>query len=92
MRTFGETFRTDDEIAAEELNINEELGLNNYTMPINNFPDPFIACSFITDDLMFINLFHNATLTHHHFFWNTKTRKRSGDASLKMDCNNKNFP
>jgi hypothetical protein len=92
LRTFGEAFRTPEEIVADELNINEELGLNNYTMPINNFPDPFIACTFITDDLIFINLFHNATFTHYHFFWNTKTKKRSGDAKLEMDCNNKNFP
>lgn len=92
MRTFGEKNRTKEEIAADEVNINEELGLNNYTMPINNFPDPFISCHFITDTLIFVNLFHNATLTHYHFFWNTETRKRSHDSSMVLDCNNKNFP
>jgi hypothetical protein len=40
-------------------------GMNNFTMPINNFPDPYITCTFCTDDIIFVNLFHNATVTHH---------------------------
>ena len=70
IRIFGENNReTQEEIDQSELDINKELGLNNHTMPINDFPDPFISCVFIDDNLIFVNLFHNATLTHHHFFY-----------------------
>jgi hypothetical protein len=54
---------------ANELDINAELGLDNHTMPINNFPDPFITCCFVNDDLIFVNLFHNKKKEHHHFFY-----------------------
>jgi hypothetical protein len=43
-------------------------------MPINNFPDPFITCCFVTDDLIFVNLFHNKLKEHHHFFFHVKER------------------
>lgn len=75
IRTFGETSRSEDEIKEEQFNINEEFGLNKHTMPINNFPDPFGACCFITDDYLYVNIFHNASLKHIHFFYNTKTRE-----------------
>lgn len=61
--------RTEQEILDSELDINRELGLDNHTMPIDNFPDPFIDCTFVTDDLLFINLFHNKKIEHHHFFY-----------------------
>jgi len=75
LRTFGKTTREDKEIEENELNINDRLELNNHTMPIDNFPDPFISCVFIDDDLLYINLFHNATVTHHHFFFKISTRE-----------------
>lgn len=74
--------RGPEEIKESELNINKELiyedddpetkqnGMNNFTMPINGFSDPYITCTFCTDDVVFVNLFHNATLWHHHFFYN----------------------
>jgi hypothetical protein len=61
-------------------------------MPIDNFPDPFITCCFVSDDLIFVNLFHSALLTHFHFFFNWKTRESSGVTRMKIDSNDKNFP
>jgi hypothetical protein len=58
-RNFGETTRTQQEIEENELDINNELFLNNYTMPISNFPEPFVTCCFTNDDLAFISLFLN---------------------------------
>ena len=58
------------EIEANELKINEEFGLDNYTMPNNDFPDPYMTCCFISDDEIFVNFFHNYTKTHCHFVWN----------------------
>jgi len=79
--------RTEEEIKKEELNVNQQLGLNNYTMPIDNFNDPFITCTFTSSDLLYLNLFHTATLTHHHFFYNYKTKEVNGHASIKLECN-----
>ena len=53
--------REEEEIRANELDINKALGLDDHTMPIENFPDPFINCCFIDDQLVFVNLFHTAS-------------------------------
>ena len=58
LRTFGETTRDEEEIKETELDINKELGLNNYTIPIHNFPDPFITCCFCNEEWIYVNLFH----------------------------------
>jgi hypothetical protein len=75
LRTFGDQIRTDEEILANELDINKELELNNHTFPIPDFPDPFITCTFVSEEWIFVNLFHQGTLTHHHFFFNHLTRE-----------------
>ena len=92
LRTFGTRTRTEEEIKENEFNINEALGLDNHTMPIDNFPDPFIACVFVDDNILFINLFHNASTTHHHFFFHIDTQKIEQHTTVIMDCNRKNFP
>ena len=84
IRVFGETNRTQSEIDQNELDINKELGLNNHTMPINDFPDPFISCVFIDDNLIFVNLFHNATLTHYHFFYKFEEDENKNIISKKL--------
>lgn len=102
MRTFQKNTRTKQEIAANEVNFNKVLGINDYTMANTDFPDPFITCCFIDDDRIFVNLFHNYSLTHYHFIWNCKTRKVTGkprrgkgDEAIThhiSTCNMKNFP
>ena len=63
---------------AKELDINKELGLNNYTMPVDGFGDPYIVCTFVTEEVLFVNLFHNGDMKHIHFFYNSSTRKITG--------------
>ena len=96
IRIFGEENREPEEIAHSELDINARLGLNNHTMPINDFPDPFISCCFINDNLLFVNLFHNATLTHHHFFYkfsdDLNEKEILDHQTVVLDCNKMNFP
>lgn len=76
-----------------EVDINLLLGIKNWTMPINRFPDPFITCVFIDDETLFINLFYNHNLTHYHFIWDTKELKINGEVVKKqLDCSKKNFP
>ena len=78
LRTFGKTNRTDQEIKEDELNINELLGLDNHTMCIQTFPDPFITCCFLSGTNIYINLFHNASLTHYHFIYDYEKRVMVG--------------
>lgn len=39
--------------------LNSELGINNRTEPNDENDDPFITCTFVTKDILFVNLFHN---------------------------------
>lgn len=78
LRTFGRESRTQLEIKASEVKINEMFGLDDYTMPNDDFSDPFITCCFITDDKVFVNFFHSATLMHYHFVWDIKNRRVIG--------------
>jgi hypothetical protein len=54
MRVFGKKERSEKEVQDEEFKINEALGINDYTMPIQGFADPFCTCSFIDDDRLFV--------------------------------------
>jgi len=95
MRTFSKERRSDDEIFADELNINELLGLNNYTMPCDDLPDPFINCCFVGDTKLFVSLFHGYTQTHYHFLWDIESRSIIGDSmatSHELISSIKNFP
>lgn len=77
----------------EELDVNEALGgLNNHTVPIYNFPNPFITCTYIDEVVIFVNLFHSKTATHYHFFYNADTREIFGITKIEMNCSHQNFP
>ena len=93
MRTFGKVTRTQEEIESNEVNFNTLLGINNYTMCNQTFPDPFITCSFISDDLIFINLFLNHELKHVHFIYDLVNKCIKGNkVEQVMVCTKKNFP
>ena len=77
----------------DEVDINAILGINDYTMPIQGFADPFITCSFITDDKLFVQLFYNADLTHYHLIYDYSNKTIVGEPySMKLTCTQKNFP
>lgn len=93
IRDFGRDSRTDEECAKNECNLNDLLGLDDWTMVYDGFPDPSITCTFITDDRVFVNLYHNPTLTHYHFIFNTTLHLIEGDiVKIVLDSNKKNFP
>ena len=54
LRVFGKLERSVDEVLREEFDINTAIGINDYTMPIQGFADPFATCSFINDDKIFV--------------------------------------
>lgn len=70
LRTFGRETRSIEEAQASEININELIGIDDKTMAVSNFPDPFITCCFVSNEVLFINLFYNFECTHYHFFYN----------------------
>jgi hypothetical protein len=74
LRTFAAKNRSDEDIVSNELDINELLEINNWTMAISGFPDPYITCCFVDNSRVFVNLFYNYTLTHYHFIYNIDTR------------------
>ena len=58
-----------------------------------SFPDPFITCCFITDDRLFVNLFHNGSMKHYHFIYDTAKRCMEGKPVIQdLECTKKNFP
>ena len=92
MRVFGKEQRSPDEALRKELDINKELHIDNYTIPIGNFAEPFITCTFITDGLLFVNLFHTKLLTHFHFLYEVKVNRVYGVTKVELGCTRKNFP
>lgn len=69
------------------------LGINDYTMVNECFPEPYITCCFVGDDKVFIDLFYNYKLTHYHFFWDIRMRRIVGKrGKQRMVCNKANFP
>lgn len=94
LRTFNKETRKPKEVKNNEFDINKALGgLDDYTMPIAGFPDPFIVCCFINDDLICVSLFHNKTLRHFHFIYSDSKKSIVGEPVIhNMDCTMKNFP
>jgi len=62
----------------QEFNINEAIGINNKTRSNDNFPDPFINAVFISDDKIFVNLYHSQDQVMHHFIYDINENKVSG--------------
>ena len=73
LRTFTREERSEEFIRQMEVDINKLLNINDHTMPIQNFPDPFITCCFINDNLIFIQLYYVPTFMHYHFLWDLST-------------------
>ena len=91
----------------DELNINKLIGddktvdenkdgngLNNHTMCISSFPDPFANCCFINEDFIYVCIYHNASSSHYHFIWNIQQNYRRGRiVKIKFENGSRsNFP
>ena len=94
LRTFDRTERTEEEIAKNEVCFNEILKIDNHTMPVSNFPDPFMTACFINDNLLFVQFFYAPTLTHYHLFWDIKAHAIKGEPHTQdmSGGSKKNFP
>ena len=81
-----------EEIEVNEFDINAHFGLDDHTMVIDNFPDPFIGCTFITNDLLYVNFFYAPKCIHHSFIFNHVTRAVTSHIEIQMKMNHYNFP
>ena len=78
---------------AEDVNFSEMLSLDNFTIPVAGFPDPFITSTFINDDRIFVVLYHTKQFMHYHFIYSIKQKKIvSNVVNHKMPELLKNFP
>lgn len=95
-RTFGQEQQDDWNMGPTAVCVNDILKLNDHTMCNESFPDPYMNVIFAdddNDDLLYVCLFHNATLTHYHFFWSVKDKNVVGKIESKhLGGSSKNFP
>jgi len=61
--------RSEEEIEKGDINFNKLLKLDDWTMVIEGFMEPFITACFISKTKLFIMLFYNPKLMHYHFIW-----------------------
>lgn len=69
IRVFGKPKRDIVDIEADEINVNELLSLNNFTICNQTSFDPFINVIFIDEDKLYVCLFQNLQYTHWHFYY-----------------------
>ena len=55
-----------------DINKNPLLNMNDFTIPIAGFSDPYITSAFIDNDRIFVSLFHNVELKHYQFIYSIK--------------------
>lgn len=81
------------EAMCREVNINERLKIDNSTMPNQGFSDPYIVATFCNnDECVFVNLFHNGTLTHYHFVYEIHCSTITFLVKRQIGGSKKNFP
>ena len=61
-------------------------------MPIDGFGDPYIVCTFVTCTILYVALFHNGDMKHHHFFYDSEKREVFGHYEQVMETSPLNFP
>ena len=53
-----------------DFDVNSKFDIDNSTMPVMGFSQPFSTSCFLKNNLIFYNFFHRPTKTHHHFIYN----------------------
>ena len=74
--------------------INSHFGIDNNTIPIAGFTQPFATCCFMSDDEIYYNFFYKDTKTHYQFTYCPKEKCVKQDISSIVieQCTVKNFP
>ena len=64
----------DVEKEIERFSINDHFNIDNNTIPIAGFAEPFASCCFIGNDEIYYNFFYKDTKTHNHFTYCPKEK------------------
>lgn len=87
------------DMETREFSANERFGIDDWSIAITDFPDPFITCTFLSDTNLFVNFFYTYSQMHCHFIWDFFTDETIGQTEFEdlpvikqMQCNIKNFP
>jgi hypothetical protein len=78
-----------------DINMNPLLNMNDHTIPVAGFCDPYITACFIDDDRIFLNLFHNVELKQYMFIYSIKANNiisKVETYQFSIECSKKNFP
>jgi hypothetical protein len=75
--------RTQEEVDCSTVNVNKLLGIKPNTMCHNDFHDPYMTGCFIDQDIIFVSVFENFSLTHYHFFFDLVKRTLVGEVHVK---------
>lgn len=74
-------------------NINEMLGIDDDNVPNFDVASPNTTCTFISDDLIFVNVYANRKLQHWHLVLNWKTSTVHSSEMIDMAFSSeKNYP
>jgi hypothetical protein len=76
------------------LDINEAIGIDDSTRPIDNFPNPLMGAAFTKDNNIFVNLYHSKTAYQYTFtysFLHKKILKKPVFTSMNPELQ-RNFP
>jgi len=77
-----------------DFNVNEQFNIDNKTIGISGFFQPFCMTCFMEDNDLFFSFFYNHTKTHSHFKYDYVQKKVTSKLSSREieGCTTKNFP
>lgn len=63
-------------------------------MAIDSMYDPYTSCCFVSDNILYVQLFYAHEITHFHFLLNLQMKKIEGEIYSKVlpNVSKKNFP
>jgi hypothetical protein len=61
-------------------------------MPLDGFPDPFMNCCFITDNILFVSFYEAPKSIHHHFFYTIDSKEITKHTVINLNSVESNFP
>jgi hypothetical protein len=85
-------FNANEEI--DRFSINDAFNIDNNTIPIAGFAQPFATCCFLNDNTIYYNFFYKDTKMHYHFTYDPFEKKvlQNLHSFVIEDCTSKNFP
>lgn len=75
------------------INLNTLLNIDTSTTTIYGMPDPFINACFVSEDTIFVNLYHKESMKHYHCLIDIDSGCLKGDPiKISLSGSPLNFP